>query len=180
MSDPRANELVQFWRNAGYEKWFKKDPTFDAEFGRRFMELHFSAAKRELDAWMDEPETALALILLLDQLPRNCFRGSGHMYATDALARHFTLVAIAKGFDQKVEKDLRLFFYLPLSHAEDLSLQERAVELNRALGEETLKHAVEHRDIVKKFGRFPHRNFMLGRDTTPEEQKFLDTGGFAG
>ncbi len=180
MTDPRANELVQFWRDAGYEKWFKKDPAFDAEFGRRFMELHFSAAKRELDGWMEEPESALALILLLDQLPRNCFRGSGHMYATDALARHFTLAAIAKGFDRKVEKDLRLFFYLPLSHAEDLSLQERAVELNRALGEETLKHAVEHRDIVKKFGRFPHRNFMLGRDTTPDERKFLDAGGFAG
>ncbi len=180
MTDTRAAEIVQFWKNAGYDQWFRKDPAFDAEFGRRFMELHFSAARRELDGWMENADSALALILLLDQLPRNCFRGSGHMFATDLLAQHFALAAISKNLDQNVEKDLRLFFYLPLSHAENLSLQERAVELNRALDEETLKHAIEHRDIVKRFGRFPHRNPALGREMTAEEQKFLDDGGFKG
>lgn len=176
----RIEELIFFWREAGYEKWFKKDAAFDAEFRSRFLDDHFAAARRERDRWTETADGTLALLLLLDQLPRNCFRGSGHMYATDPLAQHFTLRALDKGFDQKVEKELRLFFYLPLSHAENLPLQERAVELNRALGEETLKHAIDHRDIVKRFGRFPHRNPMLGRMTTPEEQKFLDKGGFAG
>ena len=176
----RIEEIVFFWREAGYEKWFRKDAAFDAEFRKRFMDDHFAEARRERDQWTESAEGTLALILLLDQFPRNCFRGTGHMFATDPLARKFALAALDKGLDQKVEKGLRLFFYLPLSHAEDLALQERAVELNRALGEETLKHAIDHRDIVKKFGRFPHRNPALGRETTPEEQKFLDEGGFKG
>lgn len=176
----RIGEILFFWREAGYEKWFRKDDAFDAEFRQRFLDLHFSAARRELDRWMENAESALALILLLDQLPRNCFRGTAHMYATDPLALRFALAAIGKGYDRKVERDLRLFFYLPLSHAENLAMQERAVELNREIGEETTKHAIEHRDIVKRFGRFPHRNKILGRETTAEEQKFLDDGGFAG
>lgn len=176
----RIEEIVFFWREAGYEKWFRKDAAFDAEFRTRFMDDHHAAARRERDHWTESAEGTLALLLLLDQLPRNCFRGTGHMFATDPLARKFALEALDKSFDQKVEKELRLFFYLPLSHAEDLALQERAVELNRTLGEETLKHAIIHRDIVKKFGRFPHRNPALGRETTPEERKFLDEGGFKG
>lgn len=176
----RIEEIIFFWREAGYEKWFRKDAEFDSEFRGRFLEDHFAAARRERDHWTETAEGTLALLLLLDQLPRNCFRGMGHMFATDPLAQHFALEAIGKGFDQKIEKDLRLFFYLPLSHAENLALQERAVELNRALGEETTKHAIAHRDIIKRFGRFPHRNPALGRETTPEEKKFLDEGGFAG
>lgn len=176
----RISEIVYFWREAGYDKWFTKNDSFDAEFRNRFLDDHFAAAKRQRDHWNETAEGTLALLLLLDQFPRNCFRGSGHMYATDPLAQHFALEAINKGFDQKVEKTLRLFFYLPLSHAENLSLQERAVELNRPLGEETLKHAIGHRDIIKRFGRFPHRNRILGRQSTAEEQKFLDEGGFSG
>jgi uncharacterized protein (DUF924 family) len=176
----RISEIVFFWREAGYEKWFEKSEAFDAEFRKRFSEDHFAAAKRQRDHWTETADGTLALLLLLDQFPRNCFRGSGHMYATDSLAQHFALQALGKGFDQRVEKDLRLFFYLPLSHAENLALQERAVELNRAIGEETTKHAIAHRDIIQRFGRFPHRNPMLGRETTEEEQEFLDKGGFAG
>jgi uncharacterized protein (DUF924 family) len=176
----RISEIVFFWRNAGFEKWFSKDEAFDAEFRGRFLDDHFAAARRARDHWTETAEGTLALLLLLDQLPRNCFRGTGHMYATDPLALHFALEALNKGFDQMVEKDLRLFFYLPLSHSENLALQERAVELNRAIGEETTKHAINHRDIVKRFGRFPHRNPVLGRATTLEEQKFLDEGGFKG
>lgn len=176
----RIEEILHFWRAAGYEKWFTKDVAFDAEFRRRFLDLHFAAARRELDRWMENAESALALILLLDQFPRNCFRGTAHMYATDPLALRFALAAIGKGYDRKVDEELRLFFYLPLSHAEDLAMQERAVELNEAYDPEKLKHAIEHRDIVKRFGRFPHRNKILARETTADEQKFLDDGGFAG
>ncbi|WP_374632170.1 DUF924 family protein [Ferrovibrio sp.] len=178
MSD--ASGVVAFWREAGPERWFAKDAAFDAAFRDRFLDLHFAAARRECDGWMNSAEGALGLILLLDQFPRNCFRGTGHMYATDPLARRFAKQAMAAGLDAQVPADLRLFFYLPLSHSEDLADQEWAVELGRGLGEEPLSHAIGHRDIIKRFGRFPHRNPILGRETTPEEQVFLEGGGFAG
>jgi uncharacterized protein (DUF924 family) len=178
--DPRAAEVVHFWREAGPDKWFRKDDAFDAEFRERFLELHFAASRRELDHWTAHPDGVLALVILLDQFPRNCFRGSGHMYATDPLARHFVRDALAAGHDQMVEEKLRLFFYLPLSHSECLADQHIAVERNIPLGEETLKHALGHRDIVQRFGHFPHRNRILGRQTSSDEQAFLDSGGFAG
>ena len=178
--DPTAAEVVNFWRESGPDKWFRKDDAFDAEFRDRFLDLHFAASRRELDHWADHPEGVLALMILLDQLPRNCFRGSGHMYATDPLARYFVRAALAAGHDQMVEEKLRLFFYLPLSHSECLSDQHIAVERNIPLGEEVLKHAVGHRDIIQRFGHFPHRNRILGRQTKPDEQAFLDSGGFAG
>jgi uncharacterized protein (DUF924 family) len=178
--DARAKEIVDFWRKAGYEAWFRKDAAFDAAFHDRFRDLHVAAARRDLDAWMDHPEGALALMILLDQFPRNCFRGTGHMYATDPLARHFARRALAAGHDQAVEAELRVFFYLPFSHSEDIADQDIAVERNKVLGGETVEHAIGHRDIVARFGRFPHRNRILGRETTPEEQAFIDGGGFAG
>jgi uncharacterized protein (DUF924 family) len=118
--------------------------------------------------------------LLLDQYPRNSFRGTAHMYATDPLARMFARQALDAGLDQQVDKELRLFFYLPLSHAEHLPDQERALALNRALGEPFRSHAQGHLDIVARFGRFPHRNALLGRETTAAEQAFLAEGGFSG
>jgi uncharacterized protein (DUF924 family) len=178
--DPRATEIVKFWRDAGPDAWFRKDAEFDASFHDRFRDLHFAAARRELDDWIEHPESALALMILLDQFPRNCFRGTGHMYATDPLARHFARKALAAGHDMAVEKEIRFFFYLPFSHSEAIADHEIAVERRRPLGEEMLKHAVGHRDVVARFGRFPHRNRILGRDTTPEEQAFLDADGFAG
>jgi uncharacterized protein (DUF924 family) len=178
--DPRAAEIVKFWRDAGPDAWFRKDAEFDASFHDRFRDLHFAAARRELDDWIEHPESALALMILLDQFPRNCFRGTGHMYATDPLARHFARKALAAGHDMAVEQEIRFFFYLPFSHSEAPPDHDIAVERGRPLGEEMLKHAVGHRDIVARFGRFPHRNRILGRDTTPEEQAFLDAGGFAG
>ncbi|NJM34728.1 MAG: DUF924 family protein [Rhodomicrobium sp.] len=176
----QADALVEFWRNAGQERWFAKDAEFDRQFRERFLAAHEAAVRGELDGWLGSPMGALALVLLLDQFPRNVFRGSPRMYATDAKARRIADQAIAAGHDMATEPALRLFFYLPFSHSEALADQERAVALVHPLGEPSLSHATHHRDIVKRFGRFPHRNAILGRAMTPEEQRFLDEGGYAG
>jgi uncharacterized protein (DUF924 family) len=172
--------VCAFWREAGPERWFEKSPDFDRQFRDRFLEAHLAAARRELDAWAGDAEGALALVLLLDQFPRNVFRGTGHMYATDPLARYFARRLLDAGFDRAIEVPLRLFCYLPFAHSENPDDQQRSVELHEALGRPWLDHAEGHRDIVRRFGRFPHRNPLLGRETTPEEQAFLDQGGFAG
>ena len=175
---PTAAEVVAFWREAGYEKWFARDDAFDAELRRRFEAAHFAAARREFEGWMDSAEGALALLVLLDQVPRNLFRGSGHSYATDPLARHYAARMVAAGLDREVDASLRVFCYLPFEHSEDLADQERCIELSRGLDDAGfLKYAVAHRDVIADFGRFPHRNHALGRDNTPEEQAWLDAGG---
>lgn len=173
-----AGDVVAFWREAGPRCWFAKDDAFDAAFDRRFREAHFAAAGRALDHWAATAEGGLALLLLLDQFPRNVFRGTGHAYATDPLARHFAQAMLDAGQDRQVEPALRLFCYLPFQHHEDLADQDRAVALLQALGD--AKWALHHRDIIRRFGRFPHRNAALGRESTPEEQAFLDEGGFGG
>nr|WP_235579196.1 DUF924 family protein [Pseudorhodoferax sp. Leaf274] len=175
-----AAAVVAFWRDAGAARWFAKDADFDRQFREGFHDLHFAAAARRCDAWAATAEGALALLLLLDQYPRNSFRGSAHMYATDPLARMFCRQALDAGLDRQVAQALRLFFYLPLSHSEDMPDQERALLLHEALGEPARSHAQEHRDVVARFGRFPHRNAMLGRETTTAERAFLAEGGFSG
>lgn len=185
MSVPRlsiacAPDVVAFWREAGPVRWFRKDTLFDTEFRTRFLGVHESAAQGSHDAWAQSADGALSLLLLLDQFPRNAFRGTARMFATDVKAREIAQAAIAAGFDAQTETLLRNFFYLPFMHAERLADQDRAVELARTLGEEPLKFAALHRDIIERFGRFPHRNALLGRTTTPAEQRFLDQGGFAG
>lgn len=177
---PSPRDVTAFWRDAGPAKWFAKSDAFDAEFKARFEALHHLAATGSLDPWAADAEGALALLVLLDQLPRNAWRGSGHMFATDGKALAIARAAIAAGFDQQVEPALRPFFYLPFMHSESLADQERSVAFNQALDANTQRFAVMHRDIVARFGRFPHRNAALGRDTTTEEQRFLDEGGFAG
>lgn len=182
MKDSEAGpaEIVAFWREAGPDRWFFKDEAFDAEFRGRFLDRHMAAARRQCDHWADTAEGALALMILLDQLPRNCFRGTGHMYATDPLARYFARKAIDAGFDMKFDEEMRVFFYLPFEHSEDIADQEFSVEVTKTRAEKYLQYALDHRAIIERFGRFPHRNPMLGRQTTPEEQAFLDGGGFAG
>lgn len=175
-----ADQVVSFWCEAGSDKWFQKDAVFDAHFRSTFLTLHMQAAARECDSWKQTATGALALLILLDQFPRNAFRGTAHMYATDALARHFARLALEAGFPEEIESPLRVFFFLPFSHSEDLSDQNLAVELNKPLGDPFLFHALEHRDIISRFGRFPHRNTFLGRSTTDEEAQFLAGGGFAG
>lgn len=174
-------DVIDFWMEAGPKKWFARDVAFDDAIRERFGALHFAAARGELDAWRDDAVGALALLILLDQFPRNIFRGSAHAFATDPLVRAISREAIARGLDQQVAADVRPFFYLPLEHSEDPADQDECVRLYTALGdEEGLKWAVLHRDIITRFGRFPHRNRALGRETTAEEQAFLDGGGFAG
>lgn len=181
-SAPAASplEVVEFWRGAGPRMWFAKDAEFDRRFRERFLGLHEAALRGELDAWRASPEGVLALCLLLDQFPRNAFRGTARMYASDALAREVADRAIRANLDRKLEPELRLFVYLPFGHSEQLEDQERSLQLAESLGEPSLSHARRHRDIVKRFGRFPHRNPILGRAMRPEEQKYLDEGGFQG
>ncbi len=184
MSDAASAELaavVSFWRQAGPERWFAKDKDFDLAIRSRFLPIHEAAARGELAAAEDSPQGALALVILLDQFPRNMFRGGAHAFATDALARAVAERALARGFDQATDQTMRPFFYLPFMHSELLADQDRSVRLHEVFSDtERLRYAAIHRDIIVKFGRFPHRNRAMGRDTTPAEQEFLDGGGFAG
>lgn len=159
-------------------KWFGGGPAFDEACRTRLLDAHFAAARRECEQWMDDADGALALVLLLDQIPRNVFRGSGHAFATDPLARHYAARAIDAGFDLQVDAALRFFFYMPFEHDEGMAGQERAIELFAALGDANLLgYAKAHRDAIARFGRFPHRNVALGRINTPDEQAWLDAGG---
>lgn len=175
-----AQAVLDFWEEAGPGMWFAKDAAFDQRFRERFLLDHESAARGELAHWQATPEGALALIILLDQFPRNAFRGTPRMYATDASARKAAALALAAGYDRNFPMALRKFFVLPFAHSEELADQERSVALARRLGADDLAHAEQHRDIVRRFGRFPHRNAILGRETTKEEKEYLYHGGFAG
>jgi uncharacterized protein (DUF924 family) len=169
--------VLSFWRDAGPAKWFAKDEAFDRELADRFTDAHFAAARRALDDWMDTPDGALALLILLDQVPRNLFRDSAHAYATDPLALHFATRMVEAGFDRRVEPALRAFCYLPFEHSESPADQERSVALFAPLEATYRDYAVAHRDVIARFGRFPHRNHALGRTSRPDEQAWLDAGG---
>ncbi|HMK81438.1 MAG TPA: DUF924 family protein [Xanthobacteraceae bacterium] len=174
-------EVLTFWREAGPDRWFEKDEAFDNSIRARFLGTYEAAAWGDLAGWEASAEGALALVIVLDQFPRNMFRGSARMYAADERARWAANLALKRGYDLDVPAEMRGFLFLPFQHSEDLADQNRGVELYRAAGdEENLKHAIEHRDIIRRFGRFPHRNAILGRATTAQEQAFLDGGGFAG
>ena len=176
-----ATDVVSFWQKAGPDRWFKKDPAFDDEIRERFLATHEAAAAGQLSDWEQSAQGALALLILLDQFPRNIFRGDARAFATDPLARAIAAGAIIRGFDSQVPKEMRGFFYLPFEHSENLADQERCIAFHKAIDDtEGLKWAEIHADIIRRFGRFPHRNAALGRTTTAEEQAFLDSGGFAG
>jgi uncharacterized protein (DUF924 family) len=179
-AQPSPADVVAFWRAAGPDRWFKKDAAFDDDIRQRFLTLHEAAAAGKLTAWEASAEGALALLILLDQFPRNMFRGEARTFASDPLARAIASRAILNGFDGGFP-DMRGFFYLPFEHSEDLADQQRGLTLYKAAGDaDGLKWAEIHADIIRRFGRFPHRNAVLGRVSTAEEQKFLDDGGFAG
>lgn len=172
--------VIAFWKQAGPERWFKKDDEFDQAFRTAFSALHFQAARRDLDHWVGTAEGALALLILLDQYPRNAFRGTAHMFATDPLARFYARQMLDAGLDKLVEKPLRAFCYLPFEHSESAEDQLLSLQLNQELEPKDFKWAQEHADIIKRFSRFPHRNRLLGRVTSCEEDAFLQGGGFAG
>jgi len=173
-------DVVRFWREAGPRRWFRRDDAFDALFRDRFLAAHEAAASGRLARWSATPDGSLALVLLLDQFPRNAFRGTPRVYATDARARAAADAAIAAGHDLAVDPQLRRFFYLPFMHSEDVADLDRCVRLSEPLGGEELRYARHHRDIVARFGRFPHRNAVLGRTSSADEERFLAEGGFGG
>jgi uncharacterized protein (DUF924 family) len=173
--------VLEFWRDAGQDKWFKKDTAFDDSMRTRFFDTYEAGAAGKLTSWEETAEGALALVIVLDQFPRNMFRGNARAFAADPLARAITSRALDRGFDHDVPAAERQFFYLPFEHSETMADQERCCALFAATGDaDLLKWAQLHADIIRRFGRFPHRNVFLGRVTTPEEQAFLDGGGFAG
>ena len=175
------NDVVGFWRSVGPSKWFAASEAFDAAIRLKFEPVHHAAARGEYDAWAQDANGALALLILLDQFPRNLYRRSGHAFATDGKARAVARAAAEAGFQRQVEPELRQFFVLPFEHSEDLADQDFGLALAAELDDpDILKWARIHRDIISRFGRFPHRNPALGRTTTPAEQAFLDDGGFAG
>ena len=152
MSGP--DDVIAFWREAGQAKWFNGGEAFDAQCRNRFLDAHFAAARRECEHWMDTPDGALALLVLLDQIPRNVFRGSGHAFATDPLALHYANRAVDVGFDRQIEPELRAFVYLPFEHSEDIADQRRSVALFEPLGNaEYTRYAIAHLDVIERFGR---------------------------
>jgi uncharacterized protein (DUF924 family) len=180
-ADVDPDEVLTFWRSAGADKWFNKHDAFDGEIRTRFGALWNAALCGQLTGWEETPEDALALVIVLDQFSRNMFRGLARSYEADPLARAVADRAIVRGFDRSIHDLERRFFYLPFMHSEHVADQERSLALARAYGDDDFyKHAAQHADIVRRFGRFPHRNVIVGRRTTVEEQAFLDAGGFAG
>ena len=174
------DEVLSFWREAGPDRWFAKDDAFDQACRDRFTPTYEAAARGDLNEWELTPEGALAIVLLLDQFPRNMFRGTRQVYKTDPVALMAADRAIERGFDTKVDPSFRRFFYLPFMHSESLRHQERSVTLNEALGEDSIKWARHHHEIIARFGRFPHRNALLGRESTSEEEAFLKENDFRG
>ena len=173
-------DILAFWRDAGPDRWYMPDDAFDAGVRQRFLSLWQRAAAGELSSWETSDDGALALVIVLDQFPRNMFRDDIRTYASDRLAREVTHRAIERGVGARIDCALREFLYLPFMHSEHLADQLRCIELSREAGlAESAKWAEHHADIIRRFGRFPHRNRLLGRTTTPDEQAFLDEGGFS-
>ncbi len=182
--------ILDFWfgreNEPGYGEfrnvWFQKDEDFDREVQTRFREDHERAANGDLDEWREEARSALALVILLDQFPRNIFRGDAQTHATDAKAQEVSEHAIERALDRELSAFQRMFLYMPFMHSESIEAQRRSVELFQRLrdepgGPDVVSYAIGHRDIVEQFGRFPHRNDILGRQTTPEEAEFLTQPG---
>lgn len=171
--------VLDFWFNELSDRdWFNPTPSLDAQIERRFRKTHMALAHTVPEAWRVDPSARLAAVIVLDQLPRNMYRATPLAFATDGLARREAMMALEAGADALVHARQRPFFYLPFEHSETLADQELSVRLFSALPDaELLDYAVRHRDIVARFGRFPHRNEVLGRSSTEEELEFLKLPG---
>jgi len=185
---PTAGDVLHFWfgppgeRGKPQKRWFFKDQAFDREIRERFLPTYEQAAAGKLAHLKGKASDCLALIVMLDQFPRNMFRGTPRAFATDPLALETARHAVAQGFDRAMLPVERMFFYLPFEHSEALADQLEACELNAALDaypetKDVYRYALAHRDIIQRFGRFPHRNAILGRASTPEELEFLKGPG---
>ncbi len=174
-----VDDVLEFWfEEVGPDRWFRKDERLDQTIRDRFLELYEMLASAAAADALASPERALAAIVILDQFARNMFRGTARAFVTDPPARDIAAAAIAAGLDQALPRDRRVFFYLPFEHSERLADQERAVALISALGDaEQTRYAEAHRAVIARFGRFPHRNAALGRESTPEEIEFLALPG---
>jgi uncharacterized protein (DUF924 family) len=178
-SDAWIGEVLDFWfKELPREAWFRKDATVDRTIRHRFLALYEKLSALTLADLTTSADKALAAVIVLDQFPRNMFRDSAKAFATDGLALAIANAAIARGLDQDIAPARRIFLYLPFEHSEELSDQLRCIELTQALGdEEYARYARLHHDVVARFGRFPHRNAILGRASTPEEKAFLNEPG---
>ncbi len=175
---PEARAVLELWLAPETEpRWFRPDPAFDRRLAERFGSLVDRAAGGAFDDWLATPEGALALLILLDQLPRNVHRGTPRAFGYDAKAREVARAALARGHHLAVPERARIFFVLPFEHSEDPADQDRAVELCRPLGGDAFRYALRHREVIRRFGRFPHRNAVLGRAGTAEELAFLEQPG---
>lgn len=181
MANHLAGEVLGFWfgegdeRGRAHKRWFEKNAAFDAEVRRRFLPLYETLSRN--GDWLSQAEECLARIVVLDQFPRNMFRGSPRAFAADPLALAAAKHAVAQGYDRDLLPVEKQFVYLPFEHSESLADQEHACELMRPLGDELYGWAVKHKVIIERFGRFPHRNQILGRKSTPEEIEFLKQPG---
>ena len=186
----RAREVLDFWfgreGEPGYgefrDEWFRKDPGFDARVTNQFADLYEEAAAGDLDDWREDARSCLALVIVLDQFPRNMFRGDGRTHAADGVALESSKYALEHALDRELPAFQKMFLYMPFMHSENREDQRRSVELFQLLADEpgapdATSYAVGHREIVERFGRFPHRNGILDRETTPEEVEFLKTEG---
>jgi len=175
-----AQTVLDFWIGAGQKAWFTRDEAFDQRCAAECGQLHARAAAREFEGWRDSAQGSLALVLLLDQFSRNMYRTDARAFAQDSHALEVASEALAKGYDLQVAPELKFFFFMPFMHSESILDQQRCVSMFHGLGgEQALNYAILHRDIIARFGRFPHRNPKVGRHMTPAEQAYLDSGGFS-
>lgn len=181
MTAVSPRDVLDFWFAAGEEKWWAKSDAFDDDIRHRFGAAHADAVAGKLDGWLSEPAGALALVIVLDQFSRNLYRQDHRAWAQDARAREVMREAMKRRYDVELPLTARKWIYMPYMHSEILADQEEGLPHFASLDDaNTMKFADEHADIIRRFGRFPHRNAVLGRVSSPQEQDFLDQGGFAG
>jgi uncharacterized protein (DUF924 family) len=170
-----AKEVLKFWFERDRKAWFEKNPAFDEEIRQRFLPHYELGATGMLGSWKQAPASCLALVVLLDQFPRNMFRGTARAFATDPLALEAARTILDRGWDKAMTPDERVFAYLPFEHSE--ALQDQKLSLKLFEGNPNFEWARKHWEIIRRFGRFPHRNAALGRESTPEEIEFLKQPG---
>lgn len=184
MPTDKAKQIIDFWERVGPQGWYNATPELDEQIRSQFQKDWDEAAAGGLCDWLGSPQGALAYLILTDQFPRNMFRDDPRAFATDARARKAATMAIHHRMDLKLPEPIRQFFYLPFMHGETTFDQDRCIRLMIArmpeTGAENLRHARAHREIIRRFGRFPYRNAALGRQNTPAEEAFFAEGGYAG